>query len=153
MKILFAPTATAALFLALAACSGSSTGDDKADPEPRTSQISTSDAAAPSQDPVASPGPTDDDLSDTDLPAGMSDQTRRDSLALMTLELQVALREIDPKLGAPEDVDKAGKQCADLSRGVDDPQETAQRFSSGGHRVTKADGKRINAMLSKRFCP
>jgi hypothetical protein len=68
--------------------------------------------------------------------------------AMRSLQLQAALREINSRLGAPEDVDRAGAQCADLRRDVPDPDRVAaQRF-----KVSEADGKRINALLRNRFC-
>ncbi|GCB45416.1 hypothetical protein [Streptomyces sp. NL15-2K] len=67
--------------------------------------------------------------------------------------LQSALRYVDPALGAPEDIAKADAQCVDLRRNVADPdQVAAQRFSTANHRVTKADGKRINTILSNTYC-
>lgn len=67
--------------------------------------------------------------------------------------LQSALRYVDPALGAPEDIAKADAQCVDIQRNVANPdQVAARRFSTANHRVTEADGKRINTILSNTYC-
>ncbi|QKW53658.1 hypothetical protein [Streptomyces buecherae] len=67
--------------------------------------------------------------------------------------LQSGLRYIDPALGAPEDLAKADAQCADLQRNVDKPDEVAaRRFSTGSHKVSEANGKRINTLLRNTYC-
>ncbi|MCZ4507761.1 hypothetical protein O3Q52_05965 [Streptomyces sp. ActVer] len=67
--------------------------------------------------------------------------------------LQGNLRYIDPALGAPGDIAKADAQCADLQRNVANPdQVAARRFSTGNHKVTTADGKRINTLLCNTYC-
>ncbi|AXK33447.1 hypothetical protein DVA86_13090 [Streptomyces armeniacus] len=156
----------AAVVLTLAGCGGNG-GDDSAEsppsktPSPRTEtprtetpRTETPGTETPStRPPRTETPPADDRMPATDLPPDMSDRTQQDMLALKTLELQVALREIDSSLGSAEDVDKAGKQCAELSRGSSDAGAAARRFSTPGHRLTEADGKRINTMLSERFCP
>ncbi|MCG0284965.1 hypothetical protein [Streptomyces sp. PSAA01] len=74
-------------------------------------------------------------------------------LGLRALELQSALRDIDPALGAAEDIRKAGDQCYDLRRKVANPDETAAcRFSTAQHKVAVANGKRINSLLRDGYC-
>ncbi|MBL1101417.1 hypothetical protein [Streptomyces coffeae] len=86
-------------------------------------------------------------------PTDTSDRVEEDLLTLRTVQLQSALRSIHPALGSPEDIEKAGEQCADLRRNATHPdQRAARRFSSGKHTVTEADGRRINAMLLKDYC-
>jgi hypothetical protein len=48
---------------------------------------------------------------------------------------------------------KAEAQCADLQRNVANPdQVAARRFSTANHKVTEADGKRINILLRNTYC-
>lgn len=139
--------------LLLAGCGGGD-GDEAAPDRPSAARTSAS-ADAPSPDPQPttpseSPGTSSD-------PAGpapdASDLVDEAFGAARVAALQSGLRYIDPALGAPEDVAKADAQCADLQRNVAEPdQVAAQRFSTGDHKVTKADGKRINTLLRNTYC-
>ncbi|MBB5937129.1 hypothetical protein [Streptomyces zagrosensis] len=155
MRTLTAIAVAGALVLAVSACGGSDVGDGKAEPQPGTSKASISQVTTPSQAPAGEPGTPPLSTHYEGMaaaPSDMSDRAKQDLLGLKTLELQVALREIDPSLGAPADVNKAVQQCVRL-RSDNDSKDAAQRFSSPHHQVTEADGKRINAMLRERFCP
>jgi len=100
----------------------------------------------------SSPRPADDSLQvppTSDASAQVDEAFR----AARTVALQSNLRYIDPALGAPEDIGKADAQCADLQRNVADPDQVAAlRFSTGDHKVTEADGKRINTLLRNTYC-
>ncbi|MER8154506.1 hypothetical protein [Streptomyces sp. NPDC094472] len=116
-----------------------------ATPSPKTPKASTSPA-------TPSAPPTDHRLP-VQVPSDASDQAKEDLMGLRALELQSALRDIDPALGAAADVSKAGEQCFDLRRKAANPDETAaRRFSTAQHKVTVANGKRINALLRQDYC-
>ncbi|MGP3946035.1 MULTISPECIES: hypothetical protein [Streptomyces] len=116
-----------------------------ATPSPPTPKASTSPA-------TPSAPPTDHRLP-VEVPSDAGDQAKEDMLGLRALELQSALRDIDPALGAASDIKKAGEQCFDLRRKAANPDETAaRRFSTAQHKVTVANGKRINALLREGYC-
>lgn len=109
-------------------------------------------AETPATTDAASPQPPADSLPADPAPdtGSMVDEAFE---AARIAALQSALRYVDPVLGAPEDIAKADAQCADLRRNVADPdQVAARRFSTVNHRVTEADGKRINTILSNTYC-
>ncbi|MEV6125656.1 hypothetical protein AB0M05_02360 [Streptomyces violaceusniger] len=116
-----------------------------ATPSPKTSMAPTS--------PATPSAPATDHRLPADVPSDAGDQAKEDFLAFKSLELQSALRNIDPALGAAEDVDKAGEQCYDLRRKAANPDEgAARRFSTAQHKVTLSNGKRINALLRQDYC-
>lgn len=143
--------------LLLAGC-GSEGTDKTAPDQPSAARTSASAAQSPGPDATpdksasASPRPTDDSLP-TGPATDASSQVDEAFRAARTVALQSNLRYIDPALGAPEDIGKADAQCADLQRNVDNPdQVAARRFSTGDHKVTEADGKRINTLLRNTYC-
>ncbi|MFD4996884.1 hypothetical protein [Streptomyces buecherae] len=139
-----------------------SDGTDKSAPEqPSAARTSASTAArspgpstTPTQSPTSSPPsrPTDEPLP-SEPATSASDFVEEAFGAARVGALQSGLRFIDPALGAAEDLAKADAQCADLQRNVDKPDEVAaRRFSTGSHKVTEADGKRINTLLRHTYC-
>ncbi|WP_159329254.1 hypothetical protein [Streptomyces tendae] len=139
--------------LLLAGCG--SGGDDEAAPERPSASRTSASADAPSPDPDTTPPTESADTSSApaDPAPDTSDLVDEAFGAARVAALQSGLRYIDPALGAPEDVAKADAQCADLQRNVAEPdQVAAQRFSTGDHTVTKADGKRINTLLRNTYC-
>ncbi|MGW0559642.1 hypothetical protein ACWDZ4_03155 [Streptomyces sp. NPDC003016] len=144
--------------LLLAACG--SDGTDKTAPDPGSTPRTSTSAAArsqgpdatPDESPSASPRPTDDGLP-ADPTVDASSRVDEAFGVARTVALQSNLRSVDPALGGPGDIGKADAQCADLQRNVADPdQAAARRFSSGNHKVTEADGKRINTLLRNTYC-
>ncbi|MFI2027662.1 hypothetical protein [Streptomyces buecherae] len=141
-----------------------SDGTDKSAPEqPSAARTSASTAArspgpstTPTQSPTSSPPsrPASESLPPESEPAtSASDFVDEAFGAARVGTLQSGLRYIDPALGAPEDLAKADAQCADLQRNVDKPDEVAaRRFSTGSHKVTEANGKRINTLLRNTYC-
>ncbi|MBC3984903.1 hypothetical protein H8N01_20600 [Streptomyces sp. AC536] len=139
-----------------------SDGTDKSAPEqPSAARTSASTAArspgpstTPTQSPTSSPPPRPTGESLPSEPAtSASDFVEEAFGAARVGALQSGLRFIDPALGAPEDLAKADAQCVDLQRNVDKPDEVAaRRFSTGNHKVTEADGKRINTLLRHIYC-
>ncbi|MDQ0955316.1 hypothetical protein QFZ24_009239 [Streptomyces phaeochromogenes] len=149
---------TPGVALLLAGC-GSDGTDKTAKDRPSAPRTSASAAvqspspdATPDESPSTSPTPTDDSLPadpGTDASSRVDEAFRE----ARVVALQGNLRYIDPALGAPEDIAKADAQCADLQRNVADPdQVAARRFSTGNHKVTAADGKRINTLLRNTYC-
>ncbi|MBI0318450.1 MULTISPECIES: hypothetical protein [Streptomyces violaceusniger group] len=126
-------------------------------PSPATTSATPSPKAptaptAPTSPATSSVPPTDHRLP-VQVPSDASDQAKEDMLGLRALELQSALRDIDPALGSAEDINKAGDQCYDLRRKAANPDEkAARRFSSAHHKVTVSNGKRINALLREGYC-
>ncbi|MBO3676688.1 hypothetical protein [Streptomyces sp. NEAU-YJ-81] len=151
----------AAAVLLLAGCGTDDTRHTASSDKPSTARTSATPSAethpTPSAESHPSPGtpstpPTDHRLP-AQVPSDAGDQAKEDFLAFKSLELQSALRNIDPALGAAEDVDKAGEQCYDLRRNAANPDEkAARRFSTAQHKVTVANGKRINALLRQDYC-
>ncbi|MFC8662372.1 hypothetical protein [Streptomyces sp. NPDC057199] len=149
---------TPGVALLLAGCGSDGTDKTAQDRStaPRTSATATAQSpdpdATPDESPSASPRPTDDILPADPAPDA-SDQVDEAFRAARAVALQGNLHYIDPALGAPEDIDKADAQCADLQRNVANPDQlAARRFSTGNHKVTTADGKRINTLLSNTYC-
>ncbi|MCT2588868.1 hypothetical protein LHJ74_02780 [Streptomyces sp. N2-109] len=144
--------------LLLAGCG--SEGADKAGPDqPSTGGTSESQAtrspgpeATPDKSPSASPRPTDDKLP-AEPTAESSSQVDEAFGAARAAALQSGLRYIDAALGTAKDISKADAQCADLQRTAATPDQlAAERFSTGNHTVTEADGKRINTLLRNTYC-
>lgn len=154
LVVLFA----SAVALLLAGC-GSDSTDKSAPDRPSAARTSASAAAqspgpdaTPDETPSASPPATDDGLPE-DPATDASSQVDEAFRAAGAVALQSNLRYVDPELGAPEDIGKADAQCADLKQKVADPdQVAAKRFSTGKHKVTEADGKRINTLLLNTYC-
>ncbi|MEU9895320.1 hypothetical protein ACIBCS_04075 [Streptomyces phaeochromogenes] len=149
---------TPGVALLLAGCG--SDGADKTGQDgssaPRTSATAGTQSpepdVTPDESPSASPRPTGDTLP-ADPATDASAQVDEAFRAAGVVALQGNLRYIDGALGAPKDIDKADAQCADLQRNVANPdQVAARRFSTGNHKVTTADGKRINTLLSDTYC-
>ncbi|MER7231800.1 hypothetical protein ABT348_12735 [Streptomyces olivaceus] len=162
VALLLAPGAA----LLLAGCGSGGTGEAAAD-RPTASPTSGSPTAqAPAPDATRAGGPSASSPSaDADLPVDPGPDPGRGAGgavdeafgAARSAALQSGLRYIGPALGTPEGlagVDaKADAQCADLRRNVADPDRlAAQRFSVGNHKVTEADGKRINTLLRNTYC-
>ncbi len=114
--------------------------------------------ATPGGGPSASSPAADDGLPVEPGPGtGPSDAVDEAFRAARSVALQSGLRYIDPALGTPESLAaadaNADAQCTDLQRGVANPDRlAAQRFSVGNHKVTEADGKRINVLLRNSYC-
>ncbi|MDQ1022896.1 hypothetical protein QF035_000478 [Streptomyces umbrinus] len=149
---------TAGVALLLAGCGSDGTDKTAQDRSsaPRTSATAATQSPDPDVTPDESPStssrPTDDSLPTTP-PTDASAQVDEAFRAARVVAVQGNLRYIDPALGAPEDIAKADAQCADLQRNVANPdQVAARRFSTGNHKVTTADGKRINTLLSNTYC-
>ncbi|WP_413103381.1 hypothetical protein [Streptomyces sp. Inha503] len=147
-----------AAVLLLAGCGTDDTHPKAASPEPSTTTTSAGTSPPPTTKPPTTPAatpsapPTDHRLP-AHVPSDASDQAKEDLLGLRALELQSALRDIDPALGAAEDINKAGEQCYDLRRKAANPDEkAARRFSTPHHKVTVSNGKRINALLRGDYC-
>jgi hypothetical protein len=140
------------LLSSLTACGGGS--DDSGD-EPNAAPSATLEPRPePDDERTDNPPDVPSDPYDTGLPDTGEEIVEEHQQALMALALQSGLRDIDPALGSAEDVDKAGEQCLALASGVANPdQAAAERFSTRGHEVTVADGRRINALLREQFCP
>ncbi|QIP71155.1 hypothetical protein [Streptomyces sp. VN1] len=160
VALLLAPGAA----LLLAGCGSGGTGEAAAD-RPTASPTSgspTAQAQAPAPDATRAGGPSASSPSaDADLPVDPGPDPGRGAGSAVDeafgAALQSGLRYVDPALGTPEGlagVDaKADAQCADLRRNVADPDRlAAQRFSVGNHKVTEADGKRINTLLRNTYC-
>ena len=142
------------LALLLAGC-GSDSADKGASDRPVTATTSASATVSPSA-PQATPDEVSSPPGDG-LPTGpapdASSQVDEAFRAARIVALQSNLAHIDPELGTPEDIEKADAQCADLKRNVSDPdQVAARRFSTDNHKVTEADGKRINTLLRNTYC-
>ncbi|CDR06361.1 hypothetical protein [Streptomyces iranensis] len=146
-----------AAVLLLAGCGTDDSHPEAASPKPSTTTTSAGTSPPPTSKPPTTPvtpsaSPTDHRLP-VQVPSDASDQAKEDLLGLRALELQSALRDIDPALGAAEDINKAGEQCYDLRRKAANPDEkAARRFSSAHHKVTVSNGKRINALLREGYC-
>lgn len=137
--------------LLLAGCGNDGPGKAAPD-EPSGGKTSASTAGTRAAPPTASPQPPADSLPEEPAPDTGSAVDEAFEAARIAA-LQSALRYVDPALGAPEDIDKADAQCVDLRRNVDNlDQVAARRFSTAHHRVTEADGKRINTILSNTYC-
>ncbi|MBF8173013.1 hypothetical protein IW294_19905 [Streptomyces olivaceus] len=112
--------------------------------------------ATPGGGPSASSPAADDGLPVEPGPGtGPSDAVDEAFRAARSVALQSGLRYIDPALGTPESLAAAdaNAQCTDLQRDVANPDRlAAQRFSVGNHKVTEADGKRINVLLRNSYC-
>ncbi|MFH8447276.1 hypothetical protein ACH4D3_39555 [Streptomyces sp. NPDC018026] len=146
--------------LLLAGCGNDGSDESDAD-RPSATRTSASAASTPAPDPDTTPPtgssgpsapPTGEDPPADPAPDG-SDLVDDAFDAARVAALQSGLRYIDPALGTPEDLAKADAQCADLQRNVAEPDRVAaQRFSTGDHKVTEANGKRINTLLSNTYC-
>lgn len=150
--------------LLLAGC-GSDGRDDKSTSD-RPSEARTSESAAarspgpdttPDASPADSPPRSTDGVLPTDPATDANDEVDEAFRAARSVALQSGLRHIDPALGTPESLAtadaKADAQCADLQRNIADPDRiAARRFSTGTHKVTEADGKRINTLLRNTYC-
>ncbi len=137
--------------LLLAGCGNDGPGKVAPD-EPSGGGTSASVAETSAAPDTASPQPPADSLPADPAPdtGSMVDEAFE---AARIAALQSALRYVDPALGAPEDIAKADAQCVDLRRNVPHAdQVAARRFSTANHRVTEADGKRINTILSNTYC-
>jgi len=149
---------TPGVALLLAGC-GSDRTDRAAQDQPSAPRTSATAAerspdsdARPDETPSASPRPSGNGLP-ADPPADASARVEEAFRAAGVVALQGNLRYIDPALGTPEDIDKADAQCADLQRNIADPDRAAaRRFSTGNHKVSTADGKRINTLLRNTYC-
>ncbi|CAL9504132.1 hypothetical protein [Streptomyces sp. enrichment culture] len=162
LPLLFAPGAV----LLLAGCGSGETDEAVADrpSAARTSAGATAQSPGPDAVPGGSPSASSPDAG-ADLPVdpgldpgtGGGDVVDEAFRAARSVALQSGLRYIDPALGEPESLAaadaKADAQCADLERNVANPDRlAAQRFSVGNHKVTEADGKRINTLLRNSYC-
>jgi hypothetical protein len=136
------------LLSSLTACGGGSDDSgDEPNAAPSATRTESGDSATPQPEPETEPD-------DTGLPDSGEEIVEEGQQALLALALQSGLRDIDPALGSADDVDKAAEQCAALASGIATPdQAAAERFSTPGHEVTVADGRRINALLRAQFCP
>lgn len=137
--------------LVLAGCGNDGPGKVAPD-EPSEGGTSASVAETPAAPDTAVSQPPSDSLPADPAPdtGSMVDEAFE---AARIAALQSALRYVDPALGAPEDIAKADAQCVDLRRNIAHPDEVAaRRFSTANHRVTEADGKRINTILSNTYC-
>jgi hypothetical protein len=141
---LAAAALAAAALLTLSACSSDSGGDEAHDrTAPTTAGMPTAPTTAPSA--VATTGAG---KSVPGLPPEPTGAGRTVYLAALTA--------VDPALGADagKAVDDGRNQCTTLDTGGRNPDHSAaERFGSGTHPLTDAQGKAINAALRLTLCP
>lgn len=120
--------ASAAVLLALTACSSDDEGDSSAPPTEPSAEMSEA-------------------LEDAGIPAEPEGAKREALLA--------ALKVIDPALVADEEkaIDAARNQCSSLNGGADNVDSSAaQRFSAGDVQLDETQGKLINEALKQTLC-